>query len=514
MSLSTLTPRQKMINMMYLVLTAMLALNISSEILKAFHQFEVSLEKSGKTLDYNNEELLKAMDGEAGKQGKKAEVYRDRAYETKRVADEFISYIQGIKDEFSSKYGGRAQDGQLHSADNLEAGFNYFFKKNDQKMKGEELMEKINLTRQKLIGMLDESERNTVISDLVAEEPKPNPDGVQKTWMEESFEMMPLAAVFANLTKYQNDARKTESDVIGALAKKINIDVFKIRNIQTIISSPSSSIITGQEYSADIILGAYDQSKNFEMKVNGNVIPVKDGIGSYKIRADREGVYKYKAQIMVPDPISGEMVPREAEGSYQVFTPQASVSVANMRVLYAGIDNPLDITVPGYRPDQISASGDNCELTGSGGQYKARTQVSQNRNAVITITARSDDGTVRTFRNQFTIRPLPPVANTVNGKDNGFITHAEAGAWTFVAASFGLYFPLNAGTFTVTSYTFSLLSKNPTSKQYSGNRITQEVKDAIARAKRGDKIIISDIKVVSTGTVPPRSTDILLTLSD
>jgi gliding motility-associated protein GldM len=204
------SPRRKMINMMYLVLTAMLALNVSSEILKAFHKLETSIEDSGKNFDDDNAKLLTALNQGVTVQGEKAKVYRDRAYEARKITVEFNSYVDGVKKMFLEKNGGRVEDGQLKDADNMDASTDFFINKKNGNEKGKELMNKINSTREKLVALLDDKDKSNFKSDLKTEDPLPELEARKITWLEETFEKLPLAATFENLSQYQNDAKKTE----------------------------------------------------------------------------------------------------------------------------------------------------------------------------------------------------------------------------------------------------------------------------------------------------------------
>jgi gliding motility-associated protein GldM len=508
------SPRQKMINMMYLVLTAMLALNVSSEILKAFHKLETSMENSGKNLDDANAKLLTALDQEVTVQGEKAKVYRDRAYEARKITEEFNSYVDGVKKMFLEKNGGRVEDGQLKDADNMDASMDFFMNEKNGNEKGKELMNKINSTREKLVALLDDKDKSNFKSDLKTEDPLPDLEGRKITWLEETFEKLPLAATFANLTKYQNDAKKTESDVIATLAKNVNIFDVHVNTVEANIVAPFSSISTGQTFTANVFLSGYNKNENYQMTMNGVPIDVKDGKGVYKITPNAEGIYKYEAKIMVPDPVTGVLKPYISSGEYQVFNPQASVSVANMRVFYAGIDNPVDITVPGYRPDQITATADNASLNGSNGKYIVTSGLSQNRIVKINVVAKADDGSTKNFVQLFNTRPMPPLENSINGNTGGVITVEEARTFNFLHCDFGQYFPITTQPYQVTKYTCYVKSReNLGPMPGNGGQLTPQIKSAISKCKRGDLILFYDVEGRgANGVINRRSNNLIFTV--
>ena len=518
MASGNLTTRQKMINMMYLVLTAMLALNVSSEILKAFYKFEVSMQNAGTNLDGANIKLLGAMDKEVDKQGEKAKPFRDKAYEAKRIADEFVKYVEETKQILlveDSKDGNnpREEDGQLKAGKDMERSVRYFLENKeaggDKEAKGKELMAAINDTREKLLDLTKDSAgtRASIKSDLRCDQPAPNKEGLQLSWLEETFHSLPLAAAFATLTKYQNDAKKTETDVINHLSLQINATDFKFDALQTTINAASASVSSGGEYSAEIILTAFNSKQNNEIFIDGQKIEVKDGKGIYKIRASGEGIHKYKATINVIDPKTGQMQPLSAEGEYQVFSPVATISASKMSIFYAGIDNPVEISVPGYRGNQISASCDNGTLSGTNGAYNVKVMMGPTRVAKISVNAKGDDGTSKSFMKEFKIRPLPPLAVTINGKEGGGITGSEIQVWNFVNASFGPSFAYDGLTYAVTSYQCIVQTKNGAQPfSITGPAVSADLKAAAARCRKGDLIIFYNIKASST-TAPSKSID-------
>jgi gliding motility-associated protein GldM len=511
-----LSPRQKMINMMYLVLTAMLALNVSAEILKAFHNFEVSMQNSGANLDAANVKLLSAMDKEVEKQGPKAQPFRDKAYQAKKLSDDFYTYIESIKtillvDDSKNGENPREPDGELKSAKDMEIAVQYFMENRktggDKEAKGKELMSQIVNTRESLLGLLDEGDRVNIKSDLRCDDPPKNNEGEKFTWLEETFHSLPLAAAFANLTKYQNDAKKTESDVIAALSTKINATDFKFDALQATIVAPFGSVTSGQPYTAEIFLSAFNSKQSGKVFVNGNPVEVKDGKGMYKASTGAEGTFKVKAEIEVVDPLTGQPKRYAAESEYQVFSPVATISASKMSIFYAGIDNPVDISVPGFRPNQVQASCSNGAMTGANGKYNVKVQMGPTRVATINVVATMDDKTQKSFVKEFKIRPLPPLAVTVNGKEGGGVAGAEVQVWSFLNASFGPSFAYDGLQYSVNSYQCIVQTKQGAQVfNVTGPAISPDLKSAASRCRKGDLIIFFNIKASST-TAPAKNID-------
>ena len=349
MSGGKLTVRQKMINMMYLVLTALLALNVSAEILKAFHLVEVSMEKAGVNIDKKNEAILKAIDKyvENNPTDAKGVDAKKKSKDVDKIAKEALAYVKALKDELVAGAGGRKEgedgkpdpDGEINEASNIEKHANLMIVKG----RGAEMKIKINDWRKGMINILPEADRATVKSDLIAEDAKNG-----QSWESEMFEHSPVAAVVTLLTKTENDIKNTEAQVLDELNKgltKVNIvvDQFEAK----IIPNNGTYITAGGKYSADIFLAASSSRSTFDLNVGGSNVNVESGIGKYEVTASGEGEKKYTAKISQKQ-IDGTTKSYTAEGSYFVVKPLAVVSATKMNVVYRGLENPISVSVPGY----------------------------------------------------------------------------------------------------------------------------------------------------------------------
>jgi gliding motility-associated protein GldM len=511
MATGAMTPRQKMINMMYLVLTAMLALNVSAEILKAFRKFEISMEASGTNLSNSSNKLIANLEKEAANQGEKAKPYYNKAVQAKQYTDDFCKWVDEIKEEFSKKGGGREEDGQLKMAKDIDIAQDYFVGKKDQGTeKGQELVKRINELKTNLLGLLNGTvAEGKVNSELSTEK---DPKSEHPTWLGETFYQMPLGAAMAMLTNFQNMSKKTCNDVIVELNKAINAADYKFDALQATIVAPYGSVTSGTPYTAEIFLTAYNTKDAPKVLVNGQPITVEEGKGKYKVNTGSEGQQKYKAEIVVKDPVTGQDKSYFAEGEYMVFSPVATISASKMSIFYAGIPNPVEIAVPGYRPDQVTASTDNGAISGSGGKYNVTVQMGQNRICHINVAATSDKVT-KTFTKEFKIRPLPPLGVTINGKEGGGVAGAEVQAWNFLNVSFGPSFAYDGLKYQATSWECIVQTRSG-AQIYHGNgpQITADIKAAATKCRRGDMIIFYNIKAtgVAEGGMPagpPKSID-------
>jgi len=431
------TPRQKMINMMYLVLTALLALNVSKEIIKAFNLIENSLNTSTGNIKAKNDMTLKAIGKEENESAKAALAI---ANEAKKITDQFEKNMDGVKTDLEDVSGGRKKEPEallvkggvpeLSQGDNMELHANYFLLENKPskpdgkpwvyapsgKMRGDAIFDEINKTREDLLALLDKAIKNPNLGGkddkgetkklleeakaslkaktaLIAENGK-NSDGREQKWVSMYLEHSPLAGVFALLSKYVNDARSLESEVTAVLAKAVNASDFKFDKLAAVISAPSSAIMQNQTYEADIMLAAYNSKAQMNITVGGSAVEIKDGIGKYKVTGGSPGEFNYKVNIAVPGP-GGKIENLTAEAKYSVFPPMAAISADELNVFYVGLDNPISVAVAGVdsRNVSVSASAGNLENVG-GGRYKVLFPARQGNESIISVSAKMGDGRV------------------------------------------------------------------------------------------------------------------------
>lgn len=432
-----LTARQKMINMMYLVLTALLALNVSKEIIKAFNLIENSLDNSTTNIVEKNKLIANAIKKQADDNNataKKAAFYANKVSE---IANKFYAEIDKHKQELEKRTGdgkdpktGRKTDpeamlvkggkAELAQGDNIEVHAHYFI----LEKKGKEIEDLINNTNTQLLDVLKQAANDPELgknenakafilgkvktigdkSSLVAKA-QVNSDGKNQDWTSMFLEHSPLAGVMAILSKYQNDCRTVESECLQTLAEAISATDYKFDSIKAIVSAKSGAILTGETYEADIILAAYSTKSNMVVTVNGSPIEVKDGVGKYKVPAGGVGQRKFKVGITIP----GENKLIEGEGEYNVFEPMASISAEKLNVFYVGLENPISISVAGVNPANVSVSASEGNLVKTGpGNYNVLIPVRKGNESVVSVSAKLNDGRVQSMGSKkFKIRNVP-----------------------------------------------------------------------------------------------------------
>ncbi|MDI1234569.1 MAG: gliding motility protein GldM [bacterium] len=514
MSNQTLTPRQRMINMMYLVLIAMLALNVSREILKSFYLFELSFNNANKNADVRNLETMSAfqakMNNERTRQ--KTEKWYQLAKDAHQISSDFDTYVEQMKKDIIKNGGGRIepeanQKGltELSLPDDMEKHANYFDAQglgNGALLKG-----KINETRNKLLALLKTTRGGPMVmaaldksTPLKAEDPKTG-DLEHKTWESIYLVEAPLAGVVTLLSKTQNDCKSLEADVLSVLSDNINTTLTQTDQ-RALIIPESKYVMSGSTFKARIALATFDKTAPQKIIVNGNSIPVDGGLGMYTFAASGIGSHKVEAKIETVDPLTGNTIFVDAEPiEWSSFQPSAAISADAMNVLFVGLDNPMSISVPGVTPENTivtASSGVTLAKSGSG-KFIAKAAVGT-KSAVITVSARMDDGQIKKMgESTYKVRRVPQPKLKVGSLVAGTYPKVKILLQKTVNATLEDFYFSNLN-YTVIKYTAVLDSKRDGAiiKEVQGNS-AEIIKGLVNRSKSGESIYLENIVASGPG---------------
>ncbi len=512
MASGKLSPRQKMINMMYLVLIALLALNVSKEILKAFHMFEMSFMNANKNTDQKNSDLMRAFEANMADPSKKGrtEQWYKLAMEAQKVSKDFNNYIEKVKEDIIKEAGGRepAKDGaplgELAMPDNIEKHANYFVEGPGKQGHGKEVQKKINETREKLIALLKPAATDKETQALVASIEKASQlRATDPKWITENLEHSPLAGVVTFLTKTQNDAKSLEANVLSMLASKIDQTKLIFDKQMAVVISESTNVMSGSSYKADIALAAYNSTAAQRILVNGAPIQVVDGVGKYVAAASGVGSHKVVAQIESVDPQTGEKKLIDAPVvEWTSFMPSATISADAMNVLYVGLDNPMSVSVPGVNPAQVTVSANGCSLAKSGNDGKYIAKVSAGvKEVTIAATAKMSDGTSKRMGEmKYRVKNVPKPEAKVGGFTSGPVAKSQLALQSNVLAVLE-NFVFDGIRFTVTKYNVIYIPKKGYMEgpfNVAGNSASR-IASLANKARPGDIIVIEGIRASGPG---------------
>lgn len=491
MATKKLSIRQKMINMMYLVLLAILALNVSAEVLKAFYTMEVSLEKTGENIDAKNKGVLNNFALLVKNQPDRAKEWNSRALKGEKIEREFGQYVESLKKEIEEISGGRETDeegntAELKFGDNTEKHANLMLNEG----KAKELKDKINATRDKLLALVPFEDRKHIKTDMFTLD---NDKGV--LWENHTFEGVPVAAVMASLTKIQNDAKNTYADVLNVLYGKVGGDVQPIDRLFANIVPKSKSLMAGEGFEADIMLSAYDSRQATEIVIDGETYTNEGGTFKYKLPPAAQGEHTVKGVIKVRERDGVKEYPFNT--TYKVFNGAAAVSADKMNIMYVGLKNPVSISVPGVPTDKIVATITNGRLNRvRDNQYEA--VVNSSGDVYVNISERKDDGSLKSHgRHLFRAKDIPDPEASLGALKKTFYTKGALLAQNrlYAVPKFDIGF---AGVnFKVLSYEYMITVRGDLQGPFrvTGSAIPERVKTLIRQAKKGDNVIFKNIIV-------------------
>ncbi len=508
-----LSPRQRMIGMMYLVLTALLALNINKEIIQAFVTINDSVEKSNENLTDRNKQTYSAFELAMKTDQAKTQIHYDRAMKVKVLSDSLVNYMGGIKKQLVVKADGLDPTEKVPELREMQKMDDYdtpteLMVGSEQDGKGHlasALRKRLDEYKQAVLKILDPKDVPlfTKRFDELLNTKDPDPKRVvegRKTWEMATFYHNPVVASVALLTKMQSDVKNAEAEVTTHLLTNINRMDFKFSKLEPKVIAPTSYVFVGDEYKADVFLAAVNETSSPEISVGGRVIPVESGMGKYTDRPGSSGLKKWGGVIKVKKP-DNTFDEYKFESEYIAAPPAAVVSPTKMNVLYIGVDNPISISVPGVPNEKVkpSIAGGGAVLSRdpqSKGSSDFLAKVTTPGEATLTVNA-DFDGRNRTMGTmKFRIKNIPdPVGMIANSKGGPMNKNTLAAQPSVFAVLENFAFDLK---FSVTKFSMYMQrkGKDPINLESTNNLITPQMKEMLQSATAGTKVVFENIRAV------------------
>lgn len=418
------TPRQKMIGMMYLFLTAMLALNVSGELLQAFQLVDSSIRKTIETMENKNSLLYSDFESAYATNEKKVSDQYHNALEVKTEADSLFKHIQDLKTLIvQTADGPEATPTQYTSLDNQDIAAQLMITERGG-ARSTELKEHLIHYRDLLSEMVDPADTallNALERTLTPKDP-PRSEGEGRSWESEKFEHLPMSAVMALMSQLQSEVRNMESDMIRYLYGKIDEGSFKFNSVEAIVIPRSEYVIRGDEYYAEIMLAARDTTQPPIVTVNGEELPINNGRGILRIPANSTGEKEWSGEIAVMGP-DGTYTRRDVAGSYLVSQPGVVISPTKMNVFYIGVENPVEVSVPGVPSENLNVRITNARMRKvRGNEYSVSPNAnSAGKQAIVSVSANLNGQAQNLGSQPFRIKRVPDPVATVAGMRGGGI---------------------------------------------------------------------------------------------
>ncbi|MFL5763921.1 MAG: gliding motility protein GldM [Bacteroidia bacterium] len=531
MASSKETPRQKMIGMMYLVLTALLALNVSKDILDAFIVVNNGLEKTNVNFSDRNAELYSMFD--LAKTVDPARVTHNwkEAQEAKKGSEELVAFIDKLQKQLIAKTDGvdasvadTIQMANIKSKDNYDAPTNILIGDSEDGSAGAsgQLKAKLVAYKTKLNGFVLPADRKKVKIDINTEDPTNTEE--HENWEMYNFYHRPLVASLTILTKLQNDVKNAEASTVDYLLRQVDDGMIKFDTIAAKVIPQSNYVLLGEDYKADLFVAAFNKTKNPEVMVGNyneatksfegtpSQVTVEKGLGKYVAPTSREGVVDYSGTIKMITPSGQEKIfPFKSE--YIVAKPALTVSAEAMNVVYRGLDNPISVSVPGIPNDRLSVSATNAQLVGKGnGKYLVKPTAEGT--VTVSVTATMEDGTKRsmgaqTLRSMRIPKPNPKFGDLT---ESGNMEKPKIVIQQGLIAQYPSFVYQDKIVPKVTTFKMSVLSGGVAidGGTANGNLFTPDMKDKMSRLKKNERILFEDIYAVGPDGIKVHLPDMIV----
>ena len=488
------TPRQKMIGMMYLVLTAMLALNVSASILNGYTQVDDSLHATIETMQESNADTYATFKAALDKNPEKTQEWYDKAMEVKNASDMFFNYVQKFKDDMVLLADGKnakmnAKVSEIGKKDDTNIPSQYAINEGNAAV----LKDAINQFREFLIDItgdtqaFDEELRRTFVTD-----DGQNAEGETISWENMIFNEMPMCATITILTKLQNDIRHCEGKAVQLLLAATDAGDLRVNKFNAYVIPSANYVVKGTKYTAQVILAAIDSTQTPEYYVNGQKL---DNKGIYEVIANTVGVQKISGKIGYMDQ-QGVMQYLPFEREYTVGEPTATISNTDLNIMYRGYANPFSISVPGVSAHLLQVSCKQASVEQKDGMWIIIPNTNSPDNLEIEVYA-NIGGTMALMGSQmYRVKPLPrPDAyfeiNGVPTEETRLPRAQLINPKNKIVASYGPDGLVQAK-FEITGFQVKL----PTGASISvkGDRFDAKSLDAIKKLKQGNMLNLMYIK--------------------
>jgi len=407
------SPRQKMINLMYVVLMAMLALNVSTEVLNGFSIVEESLNRTTAGSSKENQLVYDNLEMQMRLNPAKTKEWYEKAKEVRRISDSLYHFADELKLAIVKEADG--EDGlveDLKNKEDLEAANQVMLAPG--RGRGKELYQAIASFRSRIIGMTKDMSKQQIISANLSTNIPAKAKAMGKNWQEYMFEDMPAAAAVTLLSKLQSDVRYAEREVLHTLVQNIDVKDIRVNALNAFVIPNSQTVVRGDRFSARIVMAAVDTTQVPDIYIGNQKVNLNNGL--YETVCGRTGDFTLAGYMETVNG-NGDRIRRDFSQKYTVVDPSATVSADLMNMLYAGYNNPISVSVPGVPLNKVQASMTNGTLQAVGpGRYIARpSKIGQD--AVITVVSTNTGHPQQMGQYKFRVRKLPDPTPYITMKD-------------------------------------------------------------------------------------------------
>ncbi len=498
-----MTPRQKMVSLMYLVFIAMLALNMSKEVLSAFGLMNEKFEGVNKFSQEYNGSLFSQLETKAGDNPTQFKGPYERAKKVEVITKEMYAYLETVKKDITKDVL-REDNGKFnYEAMDKSTIDEVWFSGDGYSSKGKEIVKKITDYRDALIAVFGNDVKYLpIVNDVKGRfdlKDITDKEGVKKLYLDYHFKGFPCIASLTKLSAMQNDVKKAEQDIYNALIGNTTAQAASMKNYTAIVIPEKSAFFSGEAVKGKVVLGRYDKSTvPSSVVVNGTKVNLAtalvDGQVNFSFGAGNVGEHEISGKFTFME--DGQPVPIDIKGNYVVVPKpnSATISADKMNVVYRGVTNPMTISFAGISADKVSASAPGLRSAGKPGQFLM--SPGSGAQVVINVSGTLPDNSKVSDKKVFRIKSIPAPTGSIGGEIGvvkGAKSRLEVSQVTAKMLDFDFQVDLKVSG-------FSLKVTGQPTVVVNGDRVNAQCKAALARAGRGDQVTISDIKTKLIGS--------------
>ena len=493
-----LSARQKMINLMYLVFIAMIAMTMSKEVLSAFGLMDQKFDRANELAANSNDGILKQLETQADEKPEEFAAANEKAKQISIISDEFYKFLDNVKANDVVKNGEyELEDGKLpyEEMDKGDKLDELWFTGDRLTKRGQEIVDRIEKYKADIKAVIpNEGKWQPVVESFkqrFSTEPVVDGDGVKKQWLDYHFQGFPAIASYTKLTAMQNDVKATETNIYNGFLGNLVSDATSLKNYQAIVLADKSAFFAGEKFQGRVVLGKYANVVPTKMSVAGQEIDLTNAIdstGAAKLNFNVGNVGEHEIEGKFTFLEDGKPLEIPIKGNY-VVVPRpnsATISADKMNVVYRGVSNPMTISFAGVPDNKVKASAAGLTPKG-GGKYVMNP--GSGREVTINVSATLDDGSSARDSKTFRIKDIPKPTGKIAGMASGSLprNNVEIGTVKAELEDFDFELPLS-----VVEFKFKVPGE--ATVRVSGSKLNAQAKAALRKGKRGDAVQIFDIK--------------------
>jgi len=495
--------RQKMINLMYLIFIAMMALNIPAEVLDGFVLVESSLRATTESSTKRNEQIKATLEMAYRENAAKVHEWYNKGVDVKKQSDDLFEYLEELKLRIVQEADGKNADiNNIRNKDHLDAAANIML--SPITAEGEKLKERIDRYRTNMSEIVATPSKVAMFETILSTKPKSDA-AIAHSWESEMFQNMPVAAVVTLLTKMQSDVRSIEGEVLSTLLTNVDEKDVRVNKIEALVIPKSQVVTSGTPFEAQLVLAAVDSTRQPEYYYNDRLLDSEwltvpsGGVGEHRIEGK----------------IVSEGVTYPFSTSYSVTASSATIAPTLMNFLYESIDNDLEIAMPGIPSGAVRASmeghGSINKKAGDGNIWTV-TGLDMARSPTVSVVLTANVGGRNISESkEFRVRPLPEPLPFISYRDANGTTQKFTGgtiAKRVLIEASGVQAAIDDGVLdvphNVTGFTLTFVDGMGNSIPLVSNssEFTQQQKDQIRNLARGKQFHISNVRALDPAGRP------------